>query len=574
MGTNKSKVRLLLVDVLDQPIKDLLVEVRTADRVWHRATTNSSGVLEFSTAQGRDVVVHVEHWISKQMKPVAKFFAGLDEMAIKLVSPKVKIRLATEPVGSPGTYLRGTYEVKKGDTLSGIAGTYEIGVDYLAKVNHIQDKNSLSVGQILKVPPVQNRSIKPQSPAKPKGKPPHSAQDAASAPRTTNGQHATPKTQNNVDGKPVTTLPAQQSAVIFPFRVKPLNEPGGNFSWNDWRKLHSPNAACFGAARKKQGGGIRRHAGRDLYAGDFTEIYAIASGTVLRIAPFYCKTDQVSIRHTTTDGRVFIVRYGELDPSSIQVKEGDEVKQGDIIGKTGILLDGKGRKVVVTRGQNVSMLHFELFSGAAGLDSAENLSAGGEYSRRSDLIDPLAILQEGYINTFKEGPPSLSKANFNERKPAASLRLSDAGESFIKDYEKLRLAFYEDHLGYCTVGWGHLTGGKTSCSTQDIKVGDSISNAVAEEFFEEDRRKHENIVKRAILAPLLQCEFDALCSLAFNIGDLSRKAPNLCKKVNARQYHEAAAEFLDITNGGNKGLTIRRRQENAMFLRADYDSTH
>lgn len=574
METNKSKVRLLLVDILDQPIKGLQVEIRSADRVWHRASTNASGVLEFTSAQGRDLVVHVEHWVTKQMKPVAKFFAGLDDMAIKLVSPKIKTKVAAEPAGAPGLYLRGTYVVKKGDTLSRIAKAYDIGVDYLAKINEIQNKDALSIGQILKVPPVKNRSTQPQPHAKPVGTPPHSAIDAKKAPTTTTGQSTTPRNQTNVEGKPVMTLPSEQSAVIFPFSVKPLNEPGGSFSWNDWRKIHSPNAACFGATRKRQGGGIRRHAGRDLYAVDLTEVFSIAAGIVLRVSPFYCATDQVSIRHTTTDGREFIVRYGELDPKSIRLKKGDRVAQGEVIGKTGILRDGSGKKIVVTRNKNVSMLHFELFSGKAGLDNADNLSAGGEYSRRSDLVDPLAILQEGYLNTFKEGAPSLAKADAGERKPATSLRLSEAGEAFIKDYEKLRLAYYEDHLGYCTVGWGHLTGGKTSCASQNIKIGTSITKEAAQELFEEDRRKHENIVKRAITAPLLQHEFDALCSLAFNIGDLIRKAPNLCRKVNALQYSEAAVEFLDITNNGNKGLTIRRQQENAMFLRANYDSTH
>ena len=574
MEASKSKVRLLLVDIQDQPIKGLAVEIRTADKVWHRATTNASGVLEFTAVKGRDLVVHVEHWINKQMKPVAKFFSGLDDLAIKLVSPKVKRKIAAKPVGAPGDYLRGTYVVKNGDTLSGIAKAYGVGVDYLATVNRIRNKDAISVGQVLKVPPVKKRSTQPQPHAKPKGAPPHSAPDAKSAPRTTNGSSSTPLTRNNPDGRPVTTLPGKQPAVIFPFRVKPLNEPGGTFSWNDWRKLSSPNAACFGAARKKKGGGIRRHAGRDLYAKDFTEVYSIAPGVVLRVSPFYCQTNQVSVKHTTSDGRKFIVRYGELDPKSIKLKKGDDLSQGELIGKSGILRDTKGNKLIVTRKKNVSMLHFELFSGKAGLDSADNLTGGGEYSRRSDLVDPLAILQEGYVNTFREGAPSLAKVDVGERKPVAGLRLSEAGEAFIKDYEKLRLDHYEDHLGYCTVGWGHLTGGKTSCASQGIKIGSKITVDEARSLFSDDKRRYEAIVKRAFSVPLFQHEFDALCSLAFNIGDLLRKAPNLCKKINESRYTDAAVEFLDITNGGNEGLVTRRKQENAMFLRASYDSSH
>lgn len=574
METNKSKISLLLVDILDQPIKGLQVEIRTADRVWHRATTNASGVLEFTAAHGRDLVVHVEHWVTKQMKPVAKFFAGLDDMAIKLVSPKVKTRAGAEPVGAPGPYLRGTYVVKKGDTLSRIAKAYDIGVDYLARINHVQNKDALSIGQVLKVPPVKNRSTQPQPHAKPGGTPPHSATDAKSAPRTANGSRPPVRTEHNGEGKPVSRLPGEQPAVVFPFKTKPLNEKGGNYPTRSWSQLSPAIATTFGGGRRTSDGGRRLHAGRDLYAADFTEVYSIAPGTVLRVASFYMKTDQVTVRHKTSDGREFIVRYGELDPGSITIKKGESLTQGQLIGKTGILRKSNGEKLVIADGKSVSMLHFELYTGAAGLDNADNLTTTtGDYRRRSDLIDPLPILQEGYINTFKDGAPTLQNLP-GERKPVSQLRLSPEGEAFIKGYEKLRLDYYEDHLHYCTVGWGHLTGGKTTCSSQSIRIGDTISLEEAQRLFNEDKKSHERYVKEAITAPLYQHEFDALCSLAFNIGNIRKKAPSLCKNINSGNYQEAALEFLDITNGGTSGLVKRRKQENAMFLRAEYDSTH
>lgn len=574
MDASKSKIRLLLVDILDQPIRDLKVEIRTADKVWHSATTNASGVLEFTAATGKDLVVHVEHWINKQMKPVAKFFSGLDDMAIKLVSPKVKKVVPIKPKGGPGDYLRGTYIVKSGDTLSKIAQAYDVGVDYLAQVNKIKNKDAIAVGQILKVPPVKSRSKSPQPHAKPSGAPPHSAIDAKSAPRTANGTPVVPQTKNNPDGKPVTVLPAMQAAVIFPFKVKPLNEKGGAFPAKRWSDVRPLNSTTFGTGRKSADGSLRLHAARDLYAKDFTEVFAIAPGKVLRVAPFYMKTDQVSVRHESTDGRKFIVRYGELDPASVKVKKGDDLAQGQLIGKTGILIKANGQKLIVTDGKNVSMLHFELFSGKAGIDNADNLSAStGQYRRRSDLIDPLTILQEGYINTFKEGAPTIAVAA-GDRKPIAGLHLSQRGEAFIKDYEKLRLDYYEDHLGYCTVGWGHLMGGKTSCASQGVKKGSLVSLKDAQRLFDEDKDEHVEYVRDAISAPLFQHEFDALCSLAFNIGRIGKKAPSLCAKVNAGKYQEAAVEFLDITNGGTSGLVKRRKQENAMFLRAEYDSTH
>ncbi|WP_428984123.1 glycoside hydrolase family protein [Ralstonia psammae] len=78
----------------------------------------------------------------------------------------------------------------------------------------------------------------------------------------------------------------------------------------------------------------------------------------------------------------------------------------------------------------------------------------------------------------------------------------------------------------------------------------------------------------AIRVPLYQREFDALCSLAFNVGDIARIAPGLCRKINSGAYSDAAKEFLDITNGGISGLVKRRRQEHGMYLSGNYDSTH
>ena len=93
-------------------------------------------------------------------------------------------------------------------------------------------------------------------------------------------------------------------------------------------------------------------------------------------------------------------------------------------------------------------------------------------------------------------------------------------------------------------------------------------------MFSEDRNDHEDYVKAAINVPLYQHEFDALCSLAFNVGRILKVAPKMCQKINSGDYLGGAAELLDITNGGVSGLVKRRKQENAMFLRAEYDSVH
>lgn len=575
MAHEQSKIKLRLVDILDQPIKNLIVEIKTAEKVWHKGITNSYGIVEFTAHRGHDLIVHVEHWVHKDMKPVAKFFSGLETMAIKLVSPKVKHTVPTKAKvnGHPSNYLRGTYKVKAGDTLSKIAKAYGVSVDYLVHLNHIQNINAISEGQALIVPPVHQRSKQPQRRAAAPHAPAHSAPTPEAAPVTTRGAVPTPQQQTNPDGEAVTRLPAAQPAVIFPLRVRPLNEAGGSFSDQTWTKGYAENTACFGRGRT---GTTRKHAARDLYAKDLTEVVAIAAGVVLEVAFFYESTYQITMLHLTSDGRQFIVRYGEVSLHSILVKKDDVVEQGQLLAKTGILISSKtGKPIIVTGGKNISMLHFELYSGAESLDLTKSLSQKGVglYGRRADLIDSLAILQEGYFNTFRDGAPSL-EVQAGERIPVAQLHLSELGETFVKDYEKLRLDYYEDAFGYCTVGWGHLTGGETSCSSQSIAIGDDISKDDAQKLFKKDQVRHENLVRFAIKVALYQHEYDALVSLAYNVGDIKLKAPSLCRKINAGDHTSGAAEFLDITNGGLKGLVIRRKQENAMFLTANYDSTH
>lgn len=171
---------------------------------------------------------------------------------------------------------------------------------------------------------------------------------------------------------------------------------------------------------------------------------------------------------------------------------------------------------------------------------------------------------------------SPQKTEIGQRIPVGQWRLSAKGEAFIKDYEKLRLDYYDDSESYCTVGWGHLVQGQVSCASLGISAPYKkyITETEAQKLFVKDKEKHENLVKNAIKVPLFQHEYDALCCLAFNVGSIAIKAPSLCEKVNSGNYAGGANEFLDITNHGNKGLVKRRKQENAMFLRADYTSAH
>ena len=219
---------------------------------------------------------------------------------------------------------------------------------------------------------------------------------------TTYAAQTTKINNGNVAVKQI-TVKKPLSEIIFPLKSKPINNFDQRFGANyNWTKNN--NQTGFGTVRDK---GIRKHAARDLYTKPYTEIVAICDGTVLRVAEFYCKTNQITVKHKTKSGRQFIIRYGEVDPESIKVKEGEFVKQGTVLAKTGFLQEKYTKKPkVVKNGTIIYMLHFEYYSNVGELNLKKPLTDTSRlpFQRREDLLDPLEILIEGYRNTFGSEP--------------------------------------------------------------------------------------------------------------------------------------------------------------------------
>jgi len=373
---------------------------------------------------------------------------------------------------------------------------------------------------------------------------------------------------------PVVFLDAlnQQSKneIIFPLTVKPENDPGKKWSYRNWRDVNRGNAAAYGRSRDRR----RLHAGRDLYTNEYESVVAICDGKILRTSPFYNGTNEVSVLHTTKDERKFIVRYGELDPSSIVVRPGDDVKQGQHLGNTGRLINDNGQPTVILDQTVVFMLHFELYTGqvAYNLSVALTNQNNPPFLRRDDLSDPIDILAEGYVSTFLKNREQNGRVEINE------LHTSESGKEFIKAWESLRLASYNDSEGFCTIGYGHLID-KKRCENivLPIEFQSGIDREKAIILFEDDLIAIEGGVKRSVTVELYQYEFDALVSLLFNCGEFFLsigKAPNLLNLLNSKEYERAAYELLDITNEGDSGLIKRRKAENNMFLNNVYDATH
>ncbi|XTZ36848.1 lysozyme [Salmonella enterica] len=143
--------------------------------------------------------------------------------------------------------------------------------------------------------------------------------------------------------------------------------------------------------------------------------------------------------------------------------------------------------------------------------------------------------------------------------------MSENGLSLIKSFEKCNLAAYPDPGSGSepfTIGWGH-TGG--------IEPGDRITQAVADELFKKDVETVEKAVSKLVTVPVTQNQFDALVSLAFNIGAgrSGLAGSTLLRQLNEGNYREAAEQFslwIFAKDRVLNGLVTRRAAESKLFM--------
>ena len=116
-----------------------------------------------------------------------------------------------------------------------------------------------------------------------------------------------------------------------------------------------------------------------------------------------------------------------------------------------------------------------------------------------------------------------------------NLKTSQEGINLIKKFEGCRLTAYKCPAGVWTIGYGH---------TDDVKKGQKITKAKAEEYLKNDLIKYEKGVERLVKVKLNQNQFNALISFAYNRGLGALKTSTLLKKLNKQDYKGASNEFL------------------------------
>jgi len=146
-----------------------------------------------------------------------------------------------------------------------------------------------------------------------------------------------------------------------------------------------------------------------------------------------------------------------------------------------------------------------------------------------------------------------------------SMSVSNKGVDLICEFEGKRLVAYDDGVGVWTIGFGTI---KYPNGVR-VKKGDTCTLEQAKEYMRHDLIEFEHTVNSSVKVPLNQNQFDALVSLAYNIGSSAFKSSTLVKKLNTGDYQGAADQFNVWVNAGGKrmqGLANRRDKEKLLFL--------
>ena len=143
---------------------------------------------------------------------------------------------------------------------------------------------------------------------------------------------------------------------------------------------------------------------------------------------------------------------------------------------------------------------------------------------------------------------------------------SEEIKQFIKQYEQCRLkAYLPTKADRPTIGYG-----MTFVNGKPVEMGDIITPQEAEELFDDAISSLSEEVNKLIGAVLTQSQYDAVLSLAFNIGLANLRHSTLLKLLNKGDKQAAADEFLRWNHQAGKvlpGLTFRRQEERELFLR-------
>ena len=152
------------------------------------------------------------------------------------------------------------------------------------------------------------------------------------------------------------------------------------------------------------------------------------------------------------------------------------------------------------------------------------------------------------------------------------MKLNQNGYNLIKQFEGLRLDAYaatesEKQRNIWTIGFGNITYENGT----KVKKGDKITQQRAEELFKYFADRFASNIDTKVTVPITQNQFNAIVSLAYNIGVGAFSSSTLLKKLNKCSSDPTIRnEFLRWVNASGKrlqGLVNRRTEEANLYFK-------
>ena len=144
------------------------------------------------------------------------------------------------------------------------------------------------------------------------------------------------------------------------------------------------------------------------------------------------------------------------------------------------------------------------------------------------------------------------------------MKVSNKGLELIKEFEGFSSVAYLCSAKKATIGYGNTFWEDGT----PVKIGDQISKERAETLLKHVVDNFSVAVEVDIKIEVTQNQFDAMVSLAYNIGLGAFKNSTLLRQLNRGNFVGASQEFLrwDKSNGKPlPGLTRRREREKLLF---------
>lgn len=145
------------------------------------------------------------------------------------------------------------------------------------------------------------------------------------------------------------------------------------------------------------------------------------------------------------------------------------------------------------------------------------------------------------------------------------MKVDAAGREAISYEEGLRLRAYRDSGGVWTIGLGTTR----YPDGRPVRKGDTCTREEALAWMEHDLAWAEDAVNESVKVPLNQPMFNALVSMAYNIGKPRFMGSTLVKLLNGGWYTEAQKEFdkwVYVQGEKDEKVLVKRRdREQKMF---------